>query len=432
MHDNLSVSPSPTANRRRVPVLAAFLAFAFTQIALAAPDEDKLGKPRSYPAGTAATWFFDESVRVGSFTSQGEIPGLFAGKSNVLAPSDKPMPLPRSEQEPAIRWNVDQAKDLTIDDYLSRQRVMGLMIIKDGVVQVERYQYDRNAKHRFLSNSMAKSITSIAVGIALHEGKIKSLDDRADLYAPKLKGTLYGETTVRNLLRMASGAKFTEVYDGKDDLARYGLAATREGVEAAAKVISERETPQGTKFSYASAETDMLGAVLHGATGMTVSEYLTPRLWQAIGAETSALWRADRYGLERASGSFNATLRDYARLGIVLANDGARPDDAEHKQIIPREYLLDATDWKRVAEPFRPRKATPYYGYGYKFWLFPGEARRFALLGVYGQFIFIDPALKLVMVQTSANATAKSVQTTLAKEADLFWRATVRHYGGRW
>ncbi len=413
-------------------ICAVLLVLTFACAADAAPDEDRLGKQRGYPAGTAATWFFDESLRVGSFTSQGEIPGLFAGKSNVLAPGNTPMPLPHIEREPPIRWSVDQVSNLSIDDYLARQRVMGLMIIKDGVVQVERYQYDRNPKHRFLSNSMAKSIVSIAVGMALREGKIKSLDDRADLYAPKLKGTLYGETKIHNLLRMASGAKFTEVYDGKDDLARYGLAATREGVEAAAKVITERETPQGSHFSYASAETDMLGAVLQGATGMTVSEYLTPRLWQAIGAETSALWRADRYGLERASGSFNATLRDYARLGIVLANDGVRPDDAEHKQIIPREFLLDATDWKRVAEPFRPRKATPYYGYGYKFWLFPGEQRRFAMLGVYGQFIFIDPELKLVTVQTSANATAKSGQTTLAKEADLLWRATVTHYGGRW
>jgi CubicO group peptidase (beta-lactamase class C family) len=173
----------------------------------------------------------------------------------------------------------------------------------------------------------------------------------------------------------------------------------------------------------------MLASVLRSATGMTVSAYLTPRLWQAIGAETSALWIADKTGQERAAGNFNATLRDYARLAIVLANDGVRPDDPQHKQIIPRDYLLDATDWHRVAEPFRPGKAAPYYGYGYKFWLFPGEHRRFALLGVYGQMIFVDPELKLVMVQTAANATAKAGQTSLSKEADAFWRGVVRRYG---
>lgn len=420
---------------RRLPVrtlptvVAVFAALAAT-IAMAAPDEDKLGKTRGYPVGTAATWFTDESVRVGSFTAHGEIPGLLGGKANVMAASDKPMSLTRAGEEPAIKWSIGAERNLTIDDYLARQRVMGLLIIRDGRIEVERYQYDRGPQHRFLSNSMAKSITAIAVGFALEEGKIKSLDDRADAYAPKLAGTLYGETTIRNLLRMASGAKFTEVYDGKDDLARFNIAATRGGIEAAAKVITEREAPQGTRFSYASAETDMLGVVLRGATGMSLSDYLTPRLWQPMGAETSALWRADRTGLERAAGSFSATLRDYGRLGVLLANDGMRADDK--KQIIPREFLLDATDAKRVAEAFRPGKATLYYGYGYKFWIFPGTSRRFALLGVFGQMIFVDPALKLVMVHTAANSTAKSGQTSMAREADALWRGLVRHYGGQW
>ena len=84
-----------------------------------------------------------------------------------------------------------------------------------------------------------------------------------------------------------------------------------------------------------------------------------------------------------------------------------------------------------VPEAFRPSKATPYFGYGYSFWLFPSEKRRFALLGVFGQAIHIDPELKLAMVQTSANATPKSGDTSLGKESDAFWRGVVRHYG-RW
>jgi CubicO group peptidase (beta-lactamase class C family) len=410
-------------------VLFSLLWSAIATGATAAPDEDKLGKAQGYPVGTAKNWFFDESVRVGSFTAQGDIPGIFGGKANILAPSAAPMPLPRLDQEPRIRWTLGQWRNLTVDDYLARQRVMGLMIIKDGVIQVERYQYDRTAEQRFVSNSMAKSIVSLAIGIAQHEGKIESLDDRADKYAPKLSGTLYGETTIRNLLRMSSGAHFEEKYDGKDDLERFSRAVIRGGVEEAAKVITERDAPQGTRFSYASAETEVMAAVLRGATGTNVSEYLTTRLWQAIGAETSALWRADRTGLERAAGNFNATLRDYARLGIVLANDGVRPDDPDHKQIVPRDYLLEATDWRRAPEAFRPMVATPYYGYSYQFWTFPSEKRRFAMLGVYGQMIFIDPQLKLVMVQTAANATAKAGQTSLGKEADAFWRGVVEHYG---
>jgi CubicO group peptidase (beta-lactamase class C family) len=393
----------------------------------AAPDEDKLGKAQGYPVGNARNWFYDEAVRVGSFSNQGEIEGIFGGKANVLAASSAPMPLLRVEDEPRIRWTADHGRSLSIDDYLARERVMGLMIIKDGVIQVERYQYERTPAQRFVSNSMAKSIVSMAVGIALQEGKIASLDDRADKYATRMAGTLYGETTIRNLLRMSSGAHFEERYDGKDDLERFGRAVIRGGVEEAAKVITVRDAPQGTRFSYASAETEVLAGVLRGATGMSVSDYLGPRLWQAMGAETSALWRAERTGLERAAGNFNATLRDYGRLGIVLANDGMRPDTKQ--QLIPRDYLLEATDWRRAPAAFRPRTATPYYGYNYQFWTFPTDKRRFAMLGVYGQMIFVDPELKLVMVQTTANATAKAGETTLGKNADAFWRGVVERYG---
>jgi len=413
----------------RAKLVAFFLLVAaIAACASAAPDEDRLGKAQGYPVGNAKNWFYDETVRVGSFTAQGEIPGIFGGKANVVAASAAPMPLPRLEQEPPIRWTLEGRKKLTVDDYLARQRIMGLMIIKDGVVQLERYQYERTAQQRFVSNSMAKSIVSLAVGIALHEGKIGSLDDRADKYAPKLAGSLYGETTIRNLLRMSSGAHFEERYDGNDDLERFARAVIRDGVEEAAKVITVRDAPQGTRFAYASAETEVLAAVLRGATGANLSDYLGTRLWQAIGAETPALWRADRTGLERAAGNFNATLRDYARLGIVLANDGVRPDDPARKQVISRDYLLEATDWRRVPDAFRPHVATPYYGYGYQFWIFPGEKRRFAMLGVYGQMILVDPQLKLVMVQTAANATAKAGATTLGKEADAFWRGVVAHY----
>jgi CubicO group peptidase (beta-lactamase class C family) len=368
-------------------------------------------------------------VRVGSFTHQAEIPGIYHGEVHTLAPAARPMALPRSARTPDYRWAIGQERMLTVDDYLARQRVMGLLVIKDGVVQLERYQYGRQPSDRFVSMSMAKSITSLAVGMALAEGRIKSLDDRAEQYLPSLKGSLYGGTSLRDLLRMASGAAFSERYDGHDDSASYAAAVSRAGVEAAAREIKERADPPGSRFNYAGAQTTVLGAVLRAATGQSLADYLTPRLWQAIGAERSALWRADRTGLEVASGNFNATLEDYGRLGVVLANDGVRPDLPSAKPIVPRDYLLDATDWRRVPEPFRPGKATRHFGYGYQFWLFPGEHRRFALLGVYGQSIFVDPELRLVMVQTSADQAASVGKTSLGRERDAFWRGLVDHYG---
>ena len=407
------------------------LACCVSLSAHAEPEEAALCKAQGYPVGTASTWFTDVCTRVGSFSHQGEIWGIFGGRANILQPSSQVFALAKVDTEPAFRWAIETQKGLSVDDYLQRQPVMALLVIKDGTIQVERYQYARTAEHRFLSNSMAKTIASMAIGLALREGRIKSLDERADQYAPTLAGTLYGETTIRNLLRMSSGAKFEELYNGADDLARYGASARYGGAAAGAVVINSRVYPQGEKFNYASAETDMLGLVLRGATGQTVSAYLEPRLWQPMGAETSALWRAGSDGLERASGNFNATARDYARLGILLANDGARPDRPDLGEILPRDYVIEATDWKKHPPAFAPRKATPYYGYGYQVWTFPGEQRRFALLGVFGQTIYVDPGQKLVMVHLAANATAKAGQTTMGREVGALWYGVVTHYG-RW
>ena len=106
---------------------------------------------------------------------------------------------------------------------------MGLIIVKAGVVQLERYQYDRKPTDSFTSQSMAKSITALAIGIAEHEGLIKSLDDTAERYAPGLKGSVLGQTTLRNLLRMASGIKYQQTYDGTSDTGRFSKILARDG-----------------------------------------------------------------------------------------------------------------------------------------------------------------------------------------------------------
>lgn len=239
----------------------------FAGAAIAAPDEDRLGKAAGYPVGKPGTWFFDESVRVGSFTHQAEIPGLYRGKVNVLDPSATPLPLTAAAREPDYRWSIDNTRDLTVDDFLARQRIMGLIVVKDGVIEVERYQYDRKPADRFVSHSMAKSITSIAVGIALAEGRIRSLDDRADQYAPALSSTRFGDTTIRNLLRMASGVRYLERYDHTGDNDRFAAEVARAGVIAALHTLTERDAEQGARFNYAGPQTAALGRSCKGQRG---------------------------------------------------------------------------------------------------------------------------------------------------------------------
>ena len=133
-------------------------------------------------------------------------------------------PLPAAARPPAIGYRYRNL-GYTLDDYLERQRVTGLVILKDGEIVAERYRYGRSADARFLSFSMAKSVISMLVGVALEQGLIASLDDPAEKYAAALAGSAYGATTIRHLLRMSSGLMFTERYDGADDIARLSQAA---------------------------------------------------------------------------------------------------------------------------------------------------------------------------------------------------------------
>ena len=170
----------------------ALAALAFP--AAAAPDEQQLGKAAGYPIGTPASWLYDESVRVGSFSNLDKLLPHY-----TLKKAASPLPLAKAAGEPKFEYQFENQTH-TLDDLLARQRVTGLLLIKDGEILLERYQYDRTPAHRFVSHSMAKSIVSIAVGMALAEGKIASLDDAVSKYAPKLAGSAYGE---KNVVRRA-------------------------------------------------------------------------------------------------------------------------------------------------------------------------------------------------------------------------------------
>lgn len=406
-----------------ISLFGVLLIVASANAALAAPDEDKLGKAHGYPIGTMMQ-FSDEGVRVGRFSNAETL-----GPNNTLSKADTASTLDKAKAEPDILYSwTAGGPTSTVDDYLQRQRVTGLLIIKDGEIQVERYQYDRKPTHRFLSHSMVKSITSLAVGFALDDGKIKSLDDKVAKYVPELAEYPYGETSIRNILRMSSGVKFTEDYSGADDLSRFIRIRYDKSLIAAAQAFGEREAKEGTRFHYATSETYLLALVLKAATGRTLSDYVDEKLWKPMGAESDAKWMIDKQGIEYSGSSFNAVLRDYGRLGVLLANDGM----LNGKQILPKSYLLEATDWHKQPDALAPGKATPLFGYGYQFWILPGEKRSFALIGLYGQAIYVDPELKLVMVQTAVakntNVYTPDFEEYMGSESLRLWAGLVQKY----
>ncbi|NBW00650.1 MAG: class C beta-lactamase-related serine hydrolase [Betaproteobacteria bacterium] len=405
-------------------------AWATNQVKLSpsGPDAERLGEAQGFPVCPGA--LIKPECRVGTWSAN-EKDGL----TDIVRALGTAMPLALMRDPPKISY---QQSTKSIDDYLAEAKVTGLMILKDGEIVLERYQYGRRPEMRFRSFSMAKTFTAMLVGIAHQKGMIRSLDDKVADYWPEIAASAYGQTTIRNLLYMGSGVPFRELYtwtDGDDNWAwgqvRYAQK-NRRRPEAIVEFLNSktvRDHEQGSRFHYASIETEILGRVLRRATGKTVTKLTEEWIWTPMGAESDARWLLSTTDLaEDTGGGFNATLRDYARFGVLLSNDGRRGD----QQIIPLEFLMDATDQSRVPRNFRPRAATPFYGYGYQTWIFPMKERTFALQGIHGQVIYIQPATKIVMVQTAVFDRAGGSQDPAAwrRNVDL-WYGVLRSLGGR-
>jgi CubicO group peptidase (beta-lactamase class C family) len=328
-------------------------------------------------------------------------------------------PLPRAREELALTYRHD-GMTLSLSEYLERNAATSLLIARGGTILYEHYQYDRTDTDRFLSFSMAKTVTAMLIGIAVREGAIRSIDQPAADYVAELTGTAYGGTSIRNLLSMASGVAFSENYDGSDDATKLRLMQYSPGGPPGTRIVAMfnvREVPAGTRFHYASAETAVLGLVLRRAVNMPLADYLSTRIWQPMGAEADASWGVDNSGQETTQCCISAVARDWLRLGLLLAADGVR----DGREIIPRAWVLEATT---PSAPFQmPGVATRTLGYGYQTWLLPGPRRQFMLMGIHGQAILVDPDTKLVLVHTAARVPSTTGSDLVGLLA--LWRALV-------
>jgi CubicO group peptidase (beta-lactamase class C family) len=333
-------------------------------------------------------------------------------------------PLKRADNELPLDYPYD-GHIRTIDSYLDRNPVTALLIARDDTILYEHYRYGRKDNDTFMSQSMAKTIVGMLVGIAVSEGAIRSIDDHADVYVPELANTAYGETSIRDLLHMSSGVAFHEdgmPGDDRDKLGRDLLNPKGVGAITAVKRFNERQREPGTRFNYASTETEVLGLVISHAAHMPVAQYASERIWQKMGMESNASWGKDPTGQDITYCCVSATLRDWTRLGLMMAHDGMW----NGQQIVPRQWLLDATTVSSPTSFLAPGRATTLLGYGYQVWILPGDHRVFALLGMDGQRIVIDPRSKLVLVQTAVwtNDHDPDMLEVLA-----LWNALVAQYG---
>ncbi|MCY4057736.1 MAG: serine hydrolase, partial [Gammaproteobacteria bacterium] len=306
-----------------------------------------------------------------------------------------------------LNYEVD-GKAYPLDHYLETFFVAGFLVASGDSILIERYRLGHSETSRWVSFSVAKSVTSLLIGAAIRDGYIESVDEEVTDYLPRLKGDSYEGTTIRDLLQMASGVAWNESYtDPASDVA---LAAGLNGL-ALVNYLGKlpRAADPGTRFNYNTGETNLAGAVLRAAIGNNAASYLAAKVWRPL-MEHPATWSINS-DVELGGCCIHATLRDYARIGLFAARDGVLPDGT---RTLPEGWMREST-----------RGSPSYPGYGYLWWLW-GDGR-YAAHGIFGQLIWIDPGNDLVIVTQSAAPAATSPRQFVHRNALV--DAVRRHVG---
>jgi CubicO group peptidase (beta-lactamase class C family) len=313
--------------------------------------------------------------------------------------SDNPFALPKSDKQlPNVRFTVE-GKKYDLYDFVALDSITAMLVLKDGKIVFETYQRGNTEKTRWMSMSMAKSITSTLAGAAIKDGLIEGLDAQVVDYVPELMGSAYEGVTVRNVLMMSSGVKWNETYTDPASDRRALLKAQiaqQPGSAMALMASLPRAAEPGTANNYSTGETQVLGQIVGGAVKMPLADYLSQKIWQPFGMESDARWWLDSPdGMEIGGSGISATLRDYGRFGLFFMN-GGKIDGAS---ILPE-------GWSREATRPTTLKGGKTLDYGYMWWTAWTEPSvkdgAYAAVGIHGQNIYVNPAHNVVIVTFGA------------------------------
>lgn len=321
-----------------------------------------------------------------------------------------PAPLPRAGSQIANFPILADGQEYDLYDYVSRNRLAGLLMLKNGQIAHERYELGIDASTRWLSMSMAKSVSTLLVGVAIGEGLIGGVDDQLTDYLPDLRGSGYDGVSVRHLMQMTSGVEWDDTHTDPQSHRRHMLDL-QIGQEPGTIMKYMASLPSvaapGTRWNYSTGETHVVGALVKAATGRWLADYLSEKLWSRLGMEADAAWWLEAPdGLEVAGSGICATLRDYARLGLFAMNDGMVGDE----RLLPAGWIGEST---------APREAGGQpLNYGYMWWPVPDSAGSFAdgafsARGIFGQYIYVNPAQKVVLTVLSARSKPKFAEAIL-------------------
>ena len=321
------------------------------------------------------------------------VDAIFATRAIHRGP--RPRPLQRGA-EIAPRYRVGD-RDHGLADFLDRAQVAGLLVLREGAIRLERYGLGLTEATRWTTMSTVKSLTAMLVGVALQEGRIGSLDETVSSHLPALRGSAYDAVTIRHLLTMSSGVRWSEDYtDRHSEVNRYSKSIGDKvpgGVLALMRSLPA-EAPPGSRFAYCTGDTYVLGCLVSAAMGEGLAATMSRAIWGPAGMESDAFYTLESDGGQEIGGSrAGITLRDFGRFGQFVLEDGI----AAGRRILPEGWVTDAGRRHFVLDP-----ATNSYGadgYGYSWWIDPDGAM--VAVGFAGQSIYVNRAARTVIVTLS-------------------------------
>jgi len=305
----------------------------------------------------------------------------------------------------AIEFDDHQGRRRSIAGFLDSSYTDGFLVLHQGRIISENYFNDLRPDTPHLAQSVSKSIVGALTGI-LHQQGLVDPDAPLIEYVPELARCGYRKAKLRHALDMTSGVRFAEDYNHPDsDMTRIDIAAGWRPLPGGSTPSTIRDIiltlpqqrPHGEIFEYRSVETDVVAWALERAANRSLAELASELIWKKIGAEHDAFFTVDRAATALANGGFNATLRDYARFGLMMQNDGRVGD----RQVVPESWVEASANGDRSLFGPPHTDACPDGAYSNFWWDNIIEAGDFMARGVFGQMIYVNRAAQLTIVKLS-------------------------------
>ncbi len=378
-----------------------FLISSFATMTTPLWAQDKWGESKGFPvgwgpAGELQKWEGYSAYHVGNFS--GGIETMLAHQT--LRASSQPFQFTEAKRKVKVNFLMDAS------DYAAKFNRPGLLIARNNEIWHEEYRFKRTAEMRFFGWSMTKSILGLLAGIAFDQKKFESLDDRIDKYVPQLQSHVFADITLRNLLNMTSGINICEAFCSPNNgFERYGFSqigySPRRGhgtdqINAILNFKWGRSEPQGEIFNYTEINPLLVAWALESVYQLPLHLIAEKQLWQPMGAATDATWLTDSKGFTFSGAGVSATLKDWARLGMMVANDGR----FNGTQIVSKTWFDEISRHSKQDQASRFNVARPGRGYRNFFWHHNADGSVLRMAGAHAQNILIDKKTKTVLVQT--------------------------------